>query len=679
MWSSLLPVFVTTALLLFAPGLLIGLVAGLRPVLALALAPALCIAAVAGTGVVAPWLHLAWGPVTVGLTFLVLLALAFLLRRLPAPRSRTRHRTDDDLRPATAASWLTAWAVAAAVTGLSLCRMFNTPNAFSQTYDAVFHLNAVQWIRQTGNASSLNFLMEAPDGSIYPVGWHTLVALGMRLSGTDDIPLATNAAALAVASLVWTAGCLALTHIVLRGRPVALLTAAVMTGSFAAFPFLLLNWGVLYSNFMAVCLLPALAAATVALLPLDDDFVPGDPLLPVTVAAAAGLGLSQPNTVTTLLIFVTVVIVARFAHAHALPEEQRPANIRGRAVAALAACAVLLASWCLLRPPSFAAIWGPSYPASGAIGEVMTTTTAPSHPMIWIVSILTLIGIVAALRTPRYRWLAATHLILCLLYVVARSTPTGDLRFSLVGVWYNDTNRLAAQVPLTAVPLAALGALAVVQWCRVQSAPDGVLRRRAQAVRAWTAGRTGLWVPLRRIVDAVARVRPTARWRWTAYTLLVLVLVYTGPLSAAMSQSIRVMQETYEINDGSLALTPDEYDLITELPDLVDEGATVAVDPRSGAALAYAISGVDTTAKHLLQREDPNLKIVEARLYKATTDPRICPALESLNATYTLYFPGRTISNQAPYPGFTSLNTAPGFELVAKKGRVALYRITACE
>ena len=52
-----------------------------------------------------------------------------------------------------------------------------------------------------------------------------------------------------------------LMHIFLRGRPLALLVAAVMAGSFSAFPILLLNWGVLYPNFLSVALLPALLAA----------------------------------------------------------------------------------------------------------------------------------------------------------------------------------------------------------------------------------------------------------------------------------------------------------------------------------------------------------------------------------------------------------------------------------
>ena len=90
-------------------------------------------------------------------------------------------------------------------------RFIDAPDAFSQTYDAVYHLNAVRWIIDTGNASSVDFDMVVSNGTVYPLGWHTLVVLTMRLSGVTSIPLATNAVMCAVAVLVWTSGIMMLT------------------------------------------------------------------------------------------------------------------------------------------------------------------------------------------------------------------------------------------------------------------------------------------------------------------------------------------------------------------------------------------------------------------------------------------------------------------------------------
>ena len=634
------------------------------------MAPAISIAIIAGTGVVAPVVGLAWGPVPIAAAT-ALTALALLAARLWTARRRPERREAGARRrsdPVTAAAWCVAWPLSAAVTGYTVGRILNTPDAISQTYDAVFHLNAVEWILKTGNASSLRLLLEAPQGSVYPLGWHTVIAAAMRLCGATDIPLATNAMVLAVSGLVWTSGCLALTHVLFRGRPLALLVAAVMAGSFAAFPHVLLTWGVLYPNFLSVALLPALLAAARELVPTAGAHAGSGPtglLLPAGALGVGGLGLTQPNTAATLLLALVILAVARAVTTVRTPPAERPAGaLRRQALVSGGLAAALVLTWILMRPPRSAGeLWGANYAASSSIGEAITSMPAPLW-MIWVPAVLAFIGFVAALRTDGYRWLAALHATTGALYVVARSTQDADLRFFLVGIWYNDSNRLAALLPVTAVPLAALGMLVVTQWTRALSAQ--------LAAAQWARGAR------ERLAAAGERVRILSWWRWAAYPAVVTALVLTGPLSTAMSNTVWLLEQTYLFSPGSPSITPDERALIDELPDLIDKDAVVAVDPRSGAALAYALAGVDTTLKHLLHRHDPEVYVIQDKLNKAATDPTVCPAIRKLGATYALYFPGKTISNQKPFPGFTHLDTAPGFELVAKQGDAALYRITAC-
>ena len=666
MWFSLIPVFLAAAVLLFVPGALVGAAAGLRTSLVVAMAPAISIAIIAGTGVVAPAVGLAWGPVPIAAAT-ALTALALLAARLwIAGRRPGRREVGARRRPGrgTIAAWCVAWPLSAAVTGYTVGRLFNTPDAISQTFDAVFHLNAVEWILKTGNASSLRLLLEAPQGSFYPLGWHTLVAAAMRLCGATDVPVATNATALAVSGLVWTSGCLALTHILLRGRPLALLVAAVMAGSFSAFPILLLNWGVLYPNFLSVALLPALLAAARELVPTAGAR-PTGLVLPAGALGVGGLGLTQPNTAATLLLALVILAVARAVTTVRTPPAERPAGaLRRQALVSGGLTAVLVLTWIVMRPPRSAGeLWGANYAASSSIGEAITSMPAPLW-MIWVPAVLAFIGFVTALRTDGYRWLAALHATTGALYVVARSTQDADLRFFLVGIWYNDSNRLAALLPVTAVPLAALGMLAVARWARALAAQLSDAQ--------WARGAR------ERLTAIGERVRILSWWRWAAYPAVVTALVLTGPLSTAMSNTVWLLEQTYLFSPGSPSITPDERALIDELPDLIDKDAVVAVDPRSGAALAYALAGVDTTLKHLLHRHDPEVYVIQDKLNKAATDPTVCPAVRKLGATYALYFPGKTISNQKPFPGFTHLDTAPGFELVAKQGDAALYRITAC-
>jgi len=103
------------------------------------------------------------------------------------------------------------------------------------------------------------------------------------------------------------------------------------------------------------------------------------------------------------------------------------------------------------------------------------------------------------------------------------------------------------------------------------------------------------------------------------------------------------------------------------------------VDPRSGAALAYALAGTDTTVKHMFYHDTEDLETVNSRLRFAATDPRVCDALNNLGVRYVLYFPGKVVSSRGGFEGFTSLSAVDGFTPVSRQGRAALYRVTACE
>lgn len=582
------------------------------------------------------------------------------------------------------AVWCAAWPLSAAATGLTIARILNTPDAISQTFDAVFHLNAVEWILQTNNASSLRLFLEAPQGSVYPLGWHTLVALAMKLCGATSIPMATNATVLAVAGLVWTSGCLTLTHVLFHGRPAALLTAAVMAGSFTVFPFVLLNWGVLYPNFLSIALLPSLLAAVRTLVPIDGAGPAPRPtglLLPATALGVAGLGLTQPNTIATLLLASVILTTARLITSLRAPLDERPTHMLRRQSLITGALAVgLVMVWMYMRPPRESAIWGPSYATSGSVGEAVTSMPV-QLPVIWVPAVLTLLGFIAALRTDKYRWLAVVlHATTGALHVIARSAQDGDLRFFMVGIWYNDASRLGGLIPVTAVPLAALGMLAAAQWGRRACGACGRVIRGITASREHQThglpGQRRVRGACERLIS-IGRARPLV-WKGGASSVIVALLVATGPLSGAMSDSVKILEQSYMLAPDSSSLTTDEYALINELPSLIEPDAVIAVDPKSGAALAYALSGADTTVKHLYHRHDADLDIIEKKLNRVSADPAVCPALKDVGATYALYFPGKTISNQKAFVGFAHLDTAPGFELVAERGQASLYRITAC-
>lgn len=657
-WISLIPQILTASALLFAPGLLVTVVAGLPPRTAVSLAPAASIGIIAGAGVIAPLVHISWGPVIVAaLTGAIVLIAAVM--RVPATRMRGRNASgrtgqagqadrapSDRPTPSDALMYVILLGAAALVTTWLVARELNTADAISQTFDAVFHLNAVRWILDTGNASSIKCYLESPQGDVYPMGWHTLVALTMKLTGSTSIPMATNATAIAVSALAWPSGCLALTSRILNRRRLGMVVTALLCSTISAFPLLLLSFGVLYPNFLALALLPGMIASLLDLFPAHDEPSAPPLLIPALVLAVAGLGLAQPNAIVTFLIALIILMGAWIMRAVNGAKRGGPARqIRTRIIVCAITTLATVGVWIGVRPPQRSATWGPNNVMSAVIGEILTSTPQ-GLPIAWVVAVPAIVGAVAAWRRRRLRWLVIFHAVGCLLYLASKTMPMGDLRYYVVGTWYSDTNRLAALIPLGAIPLAALGTCVIAD-------------RAAQRL-------------------TTLRLHEPGARRRIAYAVLVANLVLLGPASTATSQALHKLEAPYTMNAGSELLTPDELGLIRMLPGLVGEDDTVAVDPSTGAALAYSLAGTSTTIKHIFYHDTPDLEVVDKKLRLAGKDPQVCEAVNNLGIRYVLYFPGRTLHNRRPFSGFVNLPTAGGFELVAQYGRAALYRVTAC-
>ena len=654
-WISLVPLIVTVCGLLILPGLLTTAASGLPLRTAAPLAPAASVAIIAGAGVVAPLVRVPWGvPLVAALT--AILTLAAALARLIVSRVRARRAGSADgaatraptSRPSRAdvLTGLVLLGFSALIMTWLVARELNTPDAISQTFDAVFHLNAVEWILRTGNASSIKCHLESPEGGVYPMGWHTLVALTMKVAHSTSIPLATNATTIAVSALVWPSGCLALASRLFNGRRLAMIATALLCTATASFPLLVISFGVLYPNFLALALLPGMIASLLDLFPAHDEPSAPPLLIPALVLAVAGLGLAQPNAIVTFLIALIILMGAWIMRAVNGAKRGGPARqIRTRIIVCAITTLATVGVWIGVRPPQRSATWGPNNVMSAVIGEILTSTPQ-GLPIAWVVAVPAIVGAVAAWRRRRLRWLVIFHAVGCLLYLASKTMPMGDLRYYVVGTWYSDTNRLAALIPLGAIPLAALGTCVIAD-------------RAAQRL-------------------TTLRLHEPGARRRIAYAVLVANLVLLGPASTATSQALHKLEAPYTMNAGSELLTPDELGLIRMLPGLVGEDDTVAVDPSTGAALAYSLAGTSTTIKHIFYHDTPDLEVVDKKLRLAGKDPQVCEAVNNLGIRYVLYFPGRTLHNRRPFSGFVNLPTAGGFELVAQYGRAALYRVTAC-
>ena len=154
--------------------------------------------------------------------------------------------------------------------------------------------------------------------------------------------------------------------------------------------------------------------------------------------------------------------------------------------------------WTNLRPPPEASFWGPYQSIPKAIGEAVTISP-DGLALAWLVAPLVFLGLWACFQDRWQRvWIAAVFALFTYLFVVVSGFTKSETRDFLTGVWYNDSYRIAALLPLVAVLLVAVG----IDWAgrRILA-----MRGRSKALDAWP------WTALR--AGGAPEPRPTGPWR----------------------------------------------------------------------------------------------------------------------------------------------------------------------
>ncbi|MGO4493263.1 DUF6541 family protein, partial [Arthrobacter sp. 2YAF22_2] len=379
---------------LLMPGLLLAWAMHARGFSVFALAPVFSVSLISVTAVVCPFIGVSWSLLPVVVLAAVASAVAFLLSRRSRRTWQPQRAFDARFGFAMLGTLL-----AAVTVGARLVYAFGSPDSISQTYDNIFHLNAVQYILHTGQASSLTVggMTGIP---FYPAGWHAVVSLTAQLSGAS-IPVAVNATNLVIGAVVWPMGCIFLCQQVLGQSKIAALLAGVLSAAFGTFPLMMVDFGVLYPNLLSISLLPAVLALGFQLLHLSavPDMQPFMRYLAVLVAIP-GLALAHPSTLMAFLAFLTPAVIFVFVKSWRRWGRSWPAS-RRTAVAwsgALAVgTAVVLLAWQAVRPIAEAAFWPPIHSPLGSLWELATNSEMNRPPAI-VVSILMAVGVVVMAR-----------------------------------------------------------------------------------------------------------------------------------------------------------------------------------------------------------------------------------------------------------------------------------------
>ena len=527
-------------------------------------------------------------------------------------------------------------------------RIMGSVDAVNQTYDNVFHLNAVRHILRSGDGSAWvvgGMTQLEGQANYYPALWHQAVSLAVQLSGQDDIVLGSNVMILAVVALVWPLSVVALVRSATGSGPVGWFLAGTLSAVSVAYPLTLIGWGVVLPYLLALSMMPmvVLVVAHIAAIAPAGPQRPGILQLSVlTPACLAAVALAHPQSVFVgIVLCLPILLWATGAHLVDAVRRHPGALARLGTTAALAAVGIAgtAFAWTRFRPVQSSAVWGPNTPRLGAIGQVVSLS--PNATLTWEpFGVLMLVAVLGVLLWTRSRWLLASWVAGAALAVITRSEPMGDLRYLLTGNWYSDNNRISAVPILVAVPLLAVGL-------------DAVARR---AARSLPALRGGIGITL------VAALAAT-----------VLVLSVVSPANRAS-----IGYQTGEWQTSEL-LSPDERELLERLPDVVPEDAVIATNAWNGSSLAYAISDRPVLNTYMGFEAEPEVHLLNARLDEANTAPEVCDAAAELDVEYALDFGPREIHGRsATYTGLNEISEDGAAEVVLQVGDAKLLRMLPC-
>lgn len=655
-WISVAPEIIAAVCVLLLPGGLLAWIGlSLRGLAALAAAPVLSVSLTALAAIAADWLGIGWSVLPVlALTASAALAIwgvrAAAGRRWPSPAPVHVSR-------AIVLSEAAAVLVAAFLIGRRLLFAFGQPEAFSQTFDNIFHLNAIRYIADTASASSLS-IGEMTGISFYPAGWHGLVSLVGQITGSS-IPISVNVVNLVLGALVWPLGCIWFVRQITGPKVVPVLVAGILSAGFGAFPLLLVNFGVLYPNFLGVSLIPSVLAILAGALNLTRQRHTSALMSWVLlVLAVPGLALGHPSAALAVIAFSVPMIVAGILGkvSRTLPG-QRLKHGWPYAAGFVAYAVLICVIWSAVRPAEDTLIWLPYQTYGQAIGEVVASSPIRS-PAAWAIMILTLVGVGVVLYRKAWLWVLGVYLVGGFLFVTATGAPDGDFRDLITGGWYTDNFRLAALLPVATLPLAALGGSVMIYWLD--------RKVRVPVLDSLVAA------PVHRSIATVVGV--------AGLVVAVGVLAY-----ATQKDNVRAATEAaasaYAMNEDTALVSSDEYKLMERLDRTIDdEDAVVVGNPWTGSSLVYALTGYEPLQLHTLAVLTPEDEKIYADLRNALTDPDVCGAVEETGVEYVLDFGEQEVhGGDHPYPGLDDLESSGAVTLVDSEGDAKLYRITACD
>ena len=654
-WWGVLPGLLLMAGLWLAPGYLVLRSLGVRGLLALGAGAGVTSGLAGVLAIGYDVVGVRWSLVTFMLGCLAVILLALLVGRLlgttNAPAGEVVAGTRRLAR--SERGWLAVTGVVGAgVLALAMMTGMQRADMPLQVWDAVYHLNALWVIQDTGNASSLGAL--APlyadtTAPYYPSVWHSIVAIA---PGFDNVTQAANASSIVLGTAVWMSGLLALTRVVWPARALPVVLTPIIAATFVAFPAVSVSMLGVWPFAVSVACLPGALALMIASLRGNQTWRIHLAHALGFAGAAAGVVLAHGSGLFSLVLLAApllAVLLFRQGRRYWRRGHRWPVAVAGT----LLVTAVVVATVVLLNFQPVQAIL--DYQRGGqetywpGIGSLLI-----DHPLIYVYEIksvnlvitaMAFVGVYLTITRKHARWLVVALAAAAVLTLLAAGPPENVLR-QLAGFWYTQASRLNQLFVIPMIVLAAGGL-------------------------AWTC---------RKLAD---------RWQLsiTPTTIVVLVGVALATFGLRWPSQVEVMSSVYSnwpIAWGTMIDSEDELAMIDRAAETLPEDAVVLGEPINGSPYLLARSGVEVVYPQLTPiGGSPERKLLAERFNRWYFEPDVCEAVRDLGVTH-VYVDDLTFEEGGKWeettPGLRVISTErPGFELVDRGGQASIWRFTGCD
>lgn len=571
-------VLIAALVVTYLPGLsLMAALAVRRPVLLAALAPAASVAVAGVTAVVVALLGLSFGPVAVGFTTALLLAVGVVSALLSRRRGRAgsseprrRRSVTTVLTQLVSAALVLVGAWIGANTWLTGMGTLATP---PQEHDMIIHAMQAAYIERSGHAAPWELVpadvVTGAPVAFYPGGFHLLVALTAKVSGAGTVT-ALNATTVAVLAVVLSVSAATLTVVAARQLRLSAATAS-LAGAVAALvaaglyrpTFHLMHDGGILANAAALAITPGVVAGVLLLprLPLRSVVAVG--------VACAGVLWVHPSAVVSVGLTVAAWWIGQVLARQGRRELRNLTGLTGRLLVALVSAWVIGVA--ALAPAFDAAGRTSGFPADtsptslrNAVGNTLGMSYSgfldPKQAIGQATAAaLTIVGVVAVLVLRRGYGAVTAWAAWCLVTIAEFLTPGKGWEAPITGFFYNALLRTWAHMALLTPVLAGLGVVLTANLVAV------LLRRRH------------LPLPARPVAAVLALLAFAAYLNWQApeYTA-------TNERSVATRYS----------DPDFVRVGPDDERAFDWLAQHVRPGQRVMNSPNDGSTYLYVEHGI---------------------------------------------------------------------------------------